>query len=87
MYLMLDFDYYNIAENELKRFSNAVRCCVKFSVKDSSSKKIKNKEFAQRDSAQIPCIDVSLYNDISNYTFDIKINLLVILVFFLQINP
>ena len=82
MYLMLDFDYYNIAENELKRFSNAVRCCVKFSVKDYSSKKIKNKEFAQRDSAQIPCIDISLYIDISNYTFDIKTNLLVIVVFF-----
>ena len=79
---MFDFDYYNIAEKELKSFSNAVRCCVKFSVKDYSSKKIKNKEFAQRDSAQIPCIDILLHNDIGNYTYDIKTNLLDILVFF-----
>lgn len=39
-------------------------------------------EFVQRDSAQIHCIDILLYNDISNYTFDIKTNLLDILVFF-----
>ena len=38
---MFDFDYYNIAEKELKSFSNAVRCCVKFSVKDILQRKSK----------------------------------------------
>lgn len=41
MYLMLDFDYYNIAEYGLKSFSNAVRCCVKCSVKDVFQRKSK----------------------------------------------